>query len=82
MYGGPPYPEKGDPYLRALLIHGARSALLSAARTREEQRTQLQRWALEIKECDGHNVAAVALANKMARIISCIWTRDEEYQSR
>ncbi len=74
--------KKGDPYLRTLLIHGARSALLSAARKQEHQRTHLQRWALEIKQRDCHNVAAVALANKMARIIWCVWTRDEEYQSR
>lgn len=74
--------KKGDPYLRTLLIHGARSALNAAARTSEDKRSTLQRWALEIKARDCHNIAAVALANKMARIIWCVWTRDESYQRR
>lgn len=74
--------KKGDPYLRTMLIHGARSALIAAARPSEEQRTDLQRWALELKARSCHNTAAVALANKMARIIWCLWTREEEYQRR
>lgn len=74
--------KKGDPYLRTLLIHGARSALLAAARTGDDKRTDLQRWALELKARSCHNTAAVALANKMARIIWCLWTRGEEYQRR
>ncbi|HKI74135.1 MAG TPA: IS110 family transposase [Pseudomonadales bacterium] len=74
--------KKGDPYLRTLLIHGARSALLAAARTSEESRTELQRWALALKARSCHNTAAVALANKMARIIWCVWTREEQYQRR
>ena len=72
--------KKGDPYLRTLLIHGARAALLAAARTK--QPTQLQQWALELKQRSGHNIAAVALANKMARIIWCVWTREENYERR
>ncbi len=74
--------KKGDPYLRTQLIHGARSALNAAARTNEDERSALQRRALEIKARDCHNIAAVALANKMARIIWCVWTRDEPYQCR
>lgn len=74
--------KKGDPYLRTMLIHGARSALLAAGRTSQEQRTDLQRWALDLKARSCHNTAAVALANKMARIIWCLWTREEEYQRR
>lgn len=74
--------KKGDPYLRTLLIHGARSALLAAARIDDEKRTDLQRWALQLKQHSCHNIAAVALANKMARIIWCLWTRQEDYQRR
>lgn len=74
--------KKGDPYLRTLLIHGARSALLAAARTSDDKRTDLQRRALELKGRSCHNTTAVALANKMARIIWCLWTREEEYQRR
>ena len=74
--------KRGDPYLRTMLIHGARSALNAAAITNEEQRTDLQRWALALKARSCHNTAAVALANKMARIIWCLWTREEDYQRR
>ena len=41
--------KQGDPYLRTLLIHGARSSLLAAERARRANRklTHLQAWALE-----------------------------------
>ena len=55
--------KRGDRYLRTLLIHGARSALLAAVR-RADRRS---RWALSVKDRRGSNVAAVALANKNAR---------------
>ena len=44
---------KGNTYVRTLLIHGARAALLAAKRcqTRTPERlTQLQRWALQTAE--------------------------------
>jgi len=61
--------RRGDGYLRVLLIHGARAAL-RAARVREQRHqplTQLQTWALTTQQRIGHNKAAVALANKLAR---------------
>lgn len=69
--------KQGDPYLRTLLIHGARSALLAAARARSRELplTRLQRWALDTQQRIGHNKATVALANKMARIVWAVWTR-------
>lgn len=73
--------KKGDRYLRTLLIHGARSALLAAARARSSGRdlTRLQRWALETQKRVGHNKATVALANKMARIIWAVWTKQSTF---
>ena len=61
--------KRGDAYLRMLLIHGARAALRAAQlrRNRAQPLTRLQRWALDLRERSGHNKAAVALANKMAR---------------
>ena len=61
-----PISRHGDTYLRTLLIHGARSALLCAKRTAQAGRTltELQRWALDTQARVGHNKAAVALANK------------------
>jgi transposase len=61
--------KRGDGYLRMLLIHGAR-ATLRAARVREQHQQSLNRlqiWALTLQQRVGHNKAAVALANKLAR---------------
>ena len=73
--------KKGDRYLRTLLIHGARSALLAAARARASDKplTRLQHWALDTQQRIGHNKAAVALANKMARIIWAVWTQQKTF---
>ena len=61
--------KRGDVYLRTLLIHGARSALVVAAtaRKRGQPLDRTQQWALALAERKGHNKAAVALANKTAR---------------
>ena len=61
--------KQGDVYLRTLLIHGARSALVVAAtaRKRGQPLDRTQQWALALAERKGHNKAAVALANKTAR---------------
>ena len=61
--------RRGDTYLRTLLIHGAR-AVLQAARMKQRRGQALdplQAWALNLQQRQGHNKAAVALANKLAR---------------
>jgi transposase len=76
--------KRGDGYLRMLLTHGARSALLLAHRQAnkgEHSLTSLQRWVLEVERRTHHNKATIALANKMARIIWVTWTRDEAYRA-
>jgi transposase len=70
----------GDGYLRMLLINGARSALLAARRY--EQPDRLRRWALQVHHLRGHNRAAVALANKLARIIWAVWRHYTCFESR
>jgi transposase len=67
--------KQGDVYLRTLLIHGARSALVAAhvARRRERPLHRLQVWALECEKRRGRNRAAVALANRLARIVWATW---------
>jgi transposase len=73
--------KQGDPYLRMLLIHGARSALLAAERKQKaaQELSRLQAWALE-RANEGHrNRAAVALANKMARIIWAVWKHERTF---
>ena len=67
--------KRGDKYLRMLLVHGAR-AVVAQAQHREES---LSRWINAIKARSGANVAAVALANKNARIIWALLRREAEY---
>src|SRR5690606_8192445 len=61
--------RRGDTYLRTLLIHGARAVLQSARmkQRRGQALDPLQAWALDLQQRQGHNRAAVALANKIAR---------------
>lgn len=72
--------KRGDVYLRMLLIHGARSVLWAARRSPQPDR--LRAWALHLQATRGHNKAAVALANKMARIVWAVWRHETSYQSR
>ena len=67
--------KSGDTYLRMLLIHGGRSVLRAA--TVQRDKTRLHQWALQVQQRRGHNKAAVAVANKLARIAWAVWRRDE-----
>jgi transposase len=70
--------KRGDPYLRTLLIHGARSILCHAKKAAGE-RDRLRTWAIERERARGHNKAAVALANKLARIVWAVWCHERPY---
>ena len=70
--------KRGDRYLRALLIHGARAALRVAPR-REDRRS---RWAVSVQGRRGANIAAVALANKSARTAWALLTREQDYHAQ
>jgi transposase len=73
--------KQGDPYVRMLLIHGARSALSAARRAANAEKplTQLQAWALKRSEAAHNNKAAVALANKLARITWAVWYHERDF---
>jgi transposase len=71
--------KRGDVYLRMLLIHGARAVLVSAKRIQHPDR--LRAWALRVESRRGHNKAAVALANKIARIAWAVWQRQCDYSA-
>jgi transposase len=71
--------KRGDRYLRTLLIHGARAALLGGKRSKTPDR--LRTWALQVARLRGHNRAAVALANKIARIVWAVWRSDSDFVS-
>lgn len=75
--------KQGDVYLRCLLTHGARAVLLAAHRQAKAGRplTRLQQWALTVRQRRGHNKTAGAVANKLARIIWAVWSRDVEFRA-
>ena len=74
--------KRGDPYLRMLLIHGARSVLLNAKKKNAHERDRLRTWALDRERARGHNKAAVALANKLARIAWAVWRNERSFDVR
>jgi hypothetical protein len=43
--------------------------------------TRLQQWAVTLAARRGHNKAAIALANKLARIIWALWCHETNFQS-
>jgi transposase len=68
--------KRGNRYLRTLLIHGARSALHRIERHRSARAI----WAARVKLHRGANVAAVALANKNARLLWALLSRGQSYK--
>ena len=69
--------KRGDSYLRTLLVHGARSELVFTPKRADAK----SRWAEYLKQSKSWNKTAVALANKHARIIWAILSKQEDYQT-
>ena len=69
--------RRGDDYLRTLFIQGAKSALMSA----HKRSDPISRWVLELKERVGWQKACVALANKNARILWAVMTREAGFDA-
>jgi len=74
----------GDRYLRMLLIHGGRAVLYSAdcAQIGGRPLDALRKWALQVRARVGHNKAAVAVANKLARLVWATWHRQRDFEFR
>lgn len=68
--------KRGNRYLRTLLIHGARAVVSRAEGKRDPQ----SRWMSELKQRSGTAVAAVALANKNARVVWALLAHDDVYR--
>ena len=73
--------KRGDVYLRCLLTHGARAVLRAAHRrtTAKTPLTRLHQWALTVQDRRGHNKAAIAVANKLGRVVWAVWHRDQAF---
>lgn len=67
--------KAGDPYLRSLLVMGAR-ALLNAAKAKTDS---LSRWAIALAERRGYWKAVVAIAAKNARMAWAVLDRGERF---
>lgn len=68
--------KRGDAYLRTLLIHGAR-AVVAATKKKPESNS----WLHELLKRRSPNVVAVALANKNARIVWALLTKDKAFEA-
>ena len=68
----------GNRYLRKLLVVGAHAVLFN----RERHAGALRTWACQLMEKKPFKLVAVALANKLARIVFAILTRGETYDDR
>ena len=67
--------KAGDPYVRSLLVLGAR-AVLNAATNKTDS---LSRWALQLRERRGYWKAVVAIAAKNARMAWAVLTKGESF---
>ena len=69
--------KRGNPYVRRLLIHGARSLVRHLHRENHE----LGLWMTQLEQRAHKNVVVVAVANKLARIAWAVLARNEVYRS-
>jgi len=70
--------KRGDSYLRTLLIHGARSAILAAQRSKEGPPA----WLASLLARKHPNVAAVALAARNARTVWALLMHKRDYDTK
>ncbi len=79
--------KRGNVYLRILLIQGVRAVLNAKLRfTTEDQRarkdySKFTEWMFNLSERRSHNIAVVAVANKLARVVFAVLSNDyNEYK--
>ena len=69
--------KRGDTYLRTLLIQAAKSAVLTA----HLRSDRISSWLCVLRERSGWQIAAVALANKNARILWAVMTKGNKFDA-
>jgi transposase len=76
--------KRGDSYLRMLLVQGARSVLYSADASIRAGRPlgPLGHFGVRVRSRSGHNKAAVAVSNKLARIVWATWRNGTKFEVR
>ena len=68
--------KRGNSYLRRLFVQGARAVL----QQRAKQSSGLRAWLAQLSTRTHSNVAAVALANKLARMAWAVLAKNEPYR--
>jgi transposase len=68
--------KRGNRYIRTMLIHGARAVLKNCTNKTDK----LSLWLKSLIERRGFNKAAVALANKNARILWALANKNKDYE--
>jgi transposase len=68
--------KRGNRYLRKFLVHGARAVL----QMKDKQSSGLSTWLNQFTSRAHSNAAAVALANKLARIAWAVLAKGEAYR--
>jgi len=69
--------KRGDTYVRMLLVQGAKSAVNTAHRRDDP----ISKWLHQLREKSGWQKAAVALANKNARILWAVFAKGEPFDA-
>jgi transposase len=69
--------KRGDGYLRSLLIQGAKVAVMTA----HKRHDAISKWAVQLRQRVGWQKAAVALANKNARIVWALLYRGGSFDA-
>jgi transposase len=70
--------KRGDMYLRGLLIQGAKSAVMTA----HKRDDPISKWLYQLREKSGWQKAAVAMANKNARILWAMMTKGSRFDPK
>jgi len=68
--------KRGDPYLRKLLVHGARAVLRHVS----DKDDALSQWLKRLSARKHPNIVTVALANKTARVAWAMVRNEVEYE--
>ncbi|HEX3473318.1 MAG TPA: IS110 family transposase [Silvibacterium sp.] len=69
-------PRRGNKYLRRLFVQGARAVMQHKAK----QSSGLAAWLAQLTARTHHNIAIVALANKLARMVWAVLAKNEVYR--
>jgi transposase len=70
--------KRGDVYLRTLFIQAAKSAVMTA----HKRDDPISQWLTRLRDTSGWQKACVAMANKNARILWAIMTKDTVFDAK